>query len=110
MVIGAPETAVRVDQAALFADGDLRRLVHRERERQRPDGAIREAQAIEHRLVVGLAEKASERAGRAGRDQLEIGLLACVERQRRAAMRRARQRRRLRIQERGGPRGCRRVA
>jgi hypothetical protein len=31
---GAPETAVRVDEAALFTDGDLRRLVHRERDRQ----------------------------------------------------------------------------
>ena len=68
--------------AALLTDGDLRRLVHRERERQRPYGAVREAQAIEHRLVVGLAEEARERAGRAGRDQLEVGLLARVERQR----------------------------
>ncbi len=54
-----------------------------ERERERPHGAAGEPEAREHALVVLGAEEAGEGAGRTRGDQLQVGQLARVERQRR---------------------------
>ena len=66
-----------------------------QRERQGPDGAVREAQAREHALVVRRPEEPGERARRAGADELEVGQLARVEHQRGEGVRRGAERVRL---------------
>jgi hypothetical protein len=60
-------------------------VVGGEREGQRPHGAVGEPERVDDARVVGGAQEAFERARRARRDQLEVGLLARVERDPRQA-------------------------
>ena len=53
--------------------------LHRQGEGQRPDGAVGQAQVLEHAQVVGGAQESGERTGGAGGDQLQVGQLARVE-------------------------------
>ncbi len=84
-VLHAQETphasaGVAESRFAAGADGVAGGLVHGEGEGQGPHRAVGQAQPIEHGLVVRGAEESDQGAGRARRDQLQVRLLARVER------------------------------
>ena len=78
----APDPAGSVAQGgfARRAHEIARPVIHGQGEGKRPDGAVGQAQVLEHGSVIGEPEEADEGAGRARRDQLQVRLLARVER------------------------------
>ena len=76
------------DAAGSVAQGGFARRVHEiacpvlhgQGEGKRPHRAVGQTQALEHGTVVGEPEEADQGAGRARRDQLQVRLLARVER------------------------------